>query len=483
MTYGLLKNLVNGEFVASASGAELPVYNPATASEIIGAVPAMTSEEVAQVFSAAKAGAKVWKKANPLQRGRVLLNAAALIRERSDELAALIVAEMGKTLAEATGEVGKTAEFFEYYGGMGRDGYGDFLADARPGTFAARLVEPLGVVLLITPWNDPLLTPARKLGPALISGNSVVIKPATVTPLITLKLAAILHEAGLPAGVLGTVTGRGAQLGDALFEFDALRAVSFTGSTAVGQGIQAKLAGRGIRVQTEMGGKNAAVVMDDADLDLAIPTIVAGAFAQAGQRCTATSRLIVQRGIAEQVRTRIADAVSQLHVAAGTAQQVDLGPVVDQGAQESIRAHVQKAIDQGAEVLARRELSGAAATAGCFVEPTFLGITTEQQIWREEVFGPVLGMVQVDSLDEAIAAVNDSAYGLSSAIFTRDLAQAFRFLEEADTGQVSINQPTTGWDIHHSFGGFKDSGSGYKEQGRDALAFYTRIKAAAIRTH
>ncbi|MET1034727.1 MAG: aldehyde dehydrogenase family protein [Arthrobacter sp.] len=483
MTYGLLKNLVNGEFVASDSGAEIDVYNPATAGEKVGSVPAMSRGEVARAFAAAAEGAKTWKKTNQLVRGRVLLDAAAIIRSRRDELAGLIVSEMGKTRTEAVGEVGKTAEFFEYYGGMGRDGYGDFLADARPGTFAARIVEPLGVVLLITPWNDPLLTPARKLGPALVSGNAVVIKPATVTPLITLRLAEILHEAGLPAGVLGTVTGRGAELGDALFEFEGLRAVSFTGSTAVGQGIQAKLAGRGIRVQTEMGGKNAAVVLDDADLDLAIPTIVAGAFAQAGQRCTATSRLIVQKGIAAEVRARIADAVQGLRVAAGAEEKVDLGPVVDQGAQSTIRRLVDAAVAQGATVIARRELEGAAATAGAFVEPTFLDITTAHDIWREEVFGPVLGMVEVDSLDEAITAVNDSAYGLSSAIFTRDLGNAFRFLEEADTGQVSINQPTTGWDIHHPFGGFKDSGSGFKEQGRDALGFYTRIKAAAIRTH
>lgn len=483
MAYGLLKNLIDGEFVGSASGDEIDVFNPATDREKIGSVPAMTAAEVSRVFVAAEAGAKVWKKTNQLERGRVLLNAATLIRTRRDELVDLIVTEMGKTKTEATGEVGKTAEFFEYYGGMGRDSYGDLLADARPGTFAARIVEPLGVVLLITPWNDPFLTPARKLGPALISGNAVVIKPATVTPLITLRLAEILHEAGLPAGVLGTVTGRGAELGDALFEFEGLRAVSFTGSTAVGKGIQAKLAGRGIRVQTEMGGKNAVVVMNDADLNAAVPTIIAGAFAQAGQRCTATSRLVVQKSIASEVRTRITDAVKNLRVAAGMEDGVDLGPVVDESAQSAIRGYIDAAVAQGAEVIARRELEGAAATAGAFVEPTFLGVSTQHDIWREEVFGPVLGMIEVDSLDEAIAAVNDSVYGLSSAIFTRDLASAFRFLEEANTGQVSINQPTTGWDIHHPFGGFKDSGSGFKEQGHDALGFYTRIKAAAIRTH
>ncbi|MFJ6280586.1 aldehyde dehydrogenase family protein [Arthrobacter subterraneus] len=483
MEYGLLKNLVNGEFVTAASGDEIPVYNPATAREQVGSVPAMSSQDVAEVFAAAKGGAKTWKKTNQLARGRVLLNAANIIRSRREELVELIVTEMGKTRSEAAGEVGKTAEFFEYYGGMARDTYGDFLADARPGTFAARIVEPLGVVLLITPWNDPLLTPARKLGPALIAGNAVVVKPATVTPMITLRLAEILHEAGLPAGVLGTVTGRGSDLGDALFEFEGLRAVSFTGSTAVGKGIQTKLAGRGIRVQTEMGGKNAAVVMDDADLNMAVPTIVAGAFAQAGQRCTATSRLIVQKGIAADVRRRIAEAVRELRVAPGFTEKADLGPVIDDGAQNTIRGHIEHAIGQGVEVIARRELEGPAAQVGAFVEPTFLGVTPEHDIWREEVFGPVLGMVEVSSLDEAIEAVNDSLYGLSSAIFTSNLADAFRFLEEADTGQVSINQPTTGWDIHHPFGGFKDSGSAFKEQGRDALEFYTRVKAAAVRTH
>lgn len=482
MTYGLLKNLVNGRLVAAASGEEIAVYNPATDREKVGSVPAMSRQEVAEVYAAAASGAKIWKKADLLARGRVLLDAAGIIRSRRNELAELIVAEMGKTRAEALGEVGKTAEFFEYYGGMGRDSFGDFLADARPGTFAARILEPLGVVLLVTPWNDPLLTPARKLGPALISGNAVVIKPATLTPMITLRLAEILHEAGLPAGVLSTVTGRTSEIGDALFEFEGLRAVSFTGSTQVGQEIQARLAGRGIRVQTEMGGKNAAVVMEDADLDLAVPTIVAGAFAQAGQRCTATSRLIVHRDVAAEVRHRISEAVQGLHVAPGSAEKADLGPVVDQAAQCSIRDHIERAIGQGAEVLARRELEGAAAEGGAFVEPTFLGITTGLDLWRQEVFGPVLGMVEVDSLEAAIDAVNDSSFGLSSAIFTRSLESAFRFLEEADTGQVSINQPTSGWDIHHPFGGFKDSGSAFKEQGRDALGFYTRIKTAAVRT-
>lgn len=477
-----LKNLVNGTFIEAIDGARIEVYDPAQPDRLVGSVPAMSGADLEAVFSAADQGAKTWKSVGALARGAVLLRAAELIRQRRNDLTETIVAEMGKTRTEAAGEVAKTAEFFEYYGGMGRDEFGQFLPDARHGTFAARLVEPLGVVVLITPWNDPCLTPARKLGPALISGNAVIIKPATVTPLITLELAGILHEAGLPAGVLGTVTGRGSAIGDALLDFDVVKALSFTGSTSVGKGLQSALAGRGVRVQTEMGGKNAAVIMDDADLESAIPTIVAGAFGQAGQRCTATSRLIVHRAIAGRVRELISTAVRGLTVAPGSTEGADLGPVVDKGAQESIQEHVSRAMGQGAEMIAQNELEGRAASTGHFVAPTLLGVDTSCDIWSEEAFGPVLAMVEVDTLDKAIDLVNDSAYGLSSCIFTRDLDTAFDFVDRVDTGQVSVNQPTTGWDIHHPFGGFKDSGSGYKEQGHDALSFYTRIKAAAIRT-
>lgn len=483
MDITIAKNLVNGKFKDAGDGATIKVTNPATNAELVGTAPAMSGEDVREVFNAAVLGARTWKNTSHLERGRILIHTAEIIRQRSESLIDLIVREMGKTRTEATGEVGKTAEFFEYYGSMGRDPFGEMVSDARPGTFAARITEPLGVVLLITPWNDPLLTPARKLGPALISGNAVVIKPASVTPLITLALAKILNEAGLPQGVLGTVTGHGREISDELFASEHIRAVSFTGSTEVGLDIQRRLAGRGIRIQTEMGGKNAAVIMNDADLDLAVPTIVAGAFAQAGQRCTATSRLIVQRGVADEVSKRISTAVKQLTVAPGQTPGADLGPVVDAGAQKQIQQHVETAQREGASVLAASELDDQTATIGCFVAPTFLAITREHSIWRDEVFGPVLGMLEVDSLEEAIEAVNDSDYGLSAAIFTKDLETSFAFLRGVDTGQVSVNQPTTGWDIHHPFGGFKDSGSGYKEQGRDALTFYTRIKTAAIRTH
>ena len=478
----LVKNLVDGEFREAHTSTVIDVLDPATRGDVVARVPAMDAEDLEAVFAAAERGARTWKAVGPLARGRILFTAANLIRSESAELVDVIVSEMGKTRAEATGEVGKAAEFFEYYGGMGRLPFGGLLPDARPNTFAMQTSEPVGVVLLITPWNDPLLTPARKLAPALIAGNSVVIKPATETPVIALRLAEILNRAGLPAGVLGTVTGRGSEIGDILSADRRIAAVSFTGSTSVGKDLQRRLAGSGVRVQTEMGGKNAAVVLDDADLDLAVPTIVAGAYAQAGQRCTATSRLIVQRGVAEELSRRVAAAVAGLRVGAGASDEVDMGPVVSFSAQKDVRERVSAGISEGATVIARSPLGAKEQEAGAFVEPIFLDVNRDNSLWKEEVFGPVLGMLIVDDLGQAIEAVNDSTYGLSSAIFTKSLDAAYQFIAGVDTGQVSVNQPTSGWDVHQPFGGFKDSGSAFKEQGFEALNFYTRVKTAAIRT-
>ena len=474
------RNLIGGAWVGASSGRTIPVLDPADGSPL-GAVPAMSGGDVAAAFDAAARGARLWRDVDPIARGAVLLEAARLIRAHADELAALTVAEMGKTRAEAAGEVAGTARFFEYYGGLGRGPSGQMLPDGRPDTFALQMQEPLGVVVLITPWNDPLLTPARKLAPALLVGNAVVIKPATDTPLGLLRLAALLQDAGLPAGVLNTVTGRGSEIGDALVSDPRIAAISFTGSTAVGLGLQRDLAGSGIRLQTEMGGKNAAVVLADADLELAASVVMAGAFAQAGQRCTATSRLIVERGVADELRALLAARVAALRVGPGAEDGTDVGPVVNRRAQQEILDTIAAARNEGAELLAEAPAPPELRRAGAFVPPVLLSASPEHAVWREEVFGPVLAMTVVEDLEEAITLVNDSPYGLSSAVFTRSLDRAFRFLHAVDTGQVSVNQPTSGWDVHHPFGGFKESGSPFKEQGLEALRFYTRVKTAAVR--
>ena len=474
-------NLVDGRIRTEASGGTIDVTNPASPSTLVGRVPAMTAEDVTEVLEAATRGAKVWKQTGSIDRGIVLQAAAQRIREERDHLAKLITAEMGKTLAEATVEVGKAADFFEYYAAFGRLPFGELLPDARPHTYARAIHEPLGVVVLITPWNDPLLTPARKLGPALIAGNAVVIKPATVTPLIVLELARILNDCGLPAGVLGSVTGHGNEISDPLLEHPAITAVSFTGSTAVGKLVQRKMAGRSVRVQTEMGGKNAVVVLPDADLELAASNIVAGGFVQTGQRCTASSRIIAHRDIADALQQRILSKVAALQVGDGMDASTALGPVVSRDAQAEIFEHIDTAIDEGAVSLNSSDgRISELSEAGAFVAPVVLQVGREHSIWRDEVFGPVISIITAETEQEMIDAVNASDYGLSAAIFTRDLGAAERFIASIDTGQVSVNHPTSGWDVHHPFGGFKDSGSPFKEQGLDALQFYTRTKTVAV---
>ena len=476
-------NLLDGDWTAAGAEGSIDVTDPCDVARVIGAVPALGAAQIGAVYDAAARGAERWAHTRPLERARVLSGAAALLRERAATIASELVAEMGKTLAEATVEVTKAADFFDYYASLARLPLGVELADARPFVQVSVRNEPVGVVLAITPWNDPLLTPARKLAPALFAGNAVILKPATETPIVALRLAAALHDAGLPAGVLATVTGRASRISAALLGDPRLRAVTFTGSTAVGLGIHRELAGRNLRLQTEMGGKNASVVLADADLELAASTIAAAAFGQAGQRCTATSRVVVDATVAEALLERLIAGARSVRLGPGRDPATTVGPVVSRGHQAEVIAHLERARAEGAQLLTGGGApSDPALAGGCYVEPTVIaGVTPEMSIWREEVFGPAIAVRVVDGLEAAIAAANDSVYGLSAAIFTRDLGAAAHFAEYADAGQVSVNLPTSGWDVHHPFGGFNDSGSPFKEQGLEALRFYTRVKTVAVR--
>ena len=482
MKYGELQIHIGAQQRGASEGGQIEVLNPSN-GEVIAKVPALTAEDLPAVFAAAELGAAQWRETDGIERGRILLHAAQLVREHASELAEIITSELGKLPADAAGEVEKSAQFLEYYGGMGRDEFGGIMFDGRPNTVTSRVREPLGVVALITPWNDPLLTPCRKLGPALISGNAVIIKPASATPLCVMKLAELLREAGLPDGVLTVVTGRGDAVVHDLIDHPAIAGVSFTGSTETGMSIQKQLAGKNIRVQTEMGGKNTLLVMDDADLDLVESAVVAGGLGQVGQRCTATSRIVVHEAIADELQDRLVKVFQSQQVGPATAPGVTVGPVVDSRARESILEHRDRAVAQGARVIAAAPLTDGQQDRAFLVAPALLEVSTKQDIWNEEVFGPIIGMAKVASFEEGVAAVNDTSYGLAAAIFTRSLANAFEFARRANAGQVSINHPTTGWDVHHPFGGFGDSGSGYKEQGRQALEFYTRCKTVALRSH
>ncbi|MFT4082244.1 MAG: aldehyde dehydrogenase family protein [Nocardioides sp.] len=476
--------LVDGEWrAASSDAATIAVHDPAEVATIVGTVPSMTAAEVSELYAAAEAGARRWRATSLLTRGEIMATAADNLRADASRIAADLVAENGKTAAEAAGEVGKAADFLDYYAGMARLPYGTLLADARPKTTVEARREPLGVVCLVTPWNDPLLTPARKLAPALLAGNAIILKPASETPIVSVHLARALDDAGLPAGVLGLAIGRIGEIEEALFDDERLAAVSFTGSTAVGRTLQRRLAGRNVRVQTEMGGKNASVVLADADLDLAAATIAAASFAQAGQRCTATSRVVAEAPIAEELTAKLVAAAKAARLGPGADPATTMGPLVSRRHQSEVLGHVGRAREQGATIAAGGDAPDGPLAGGCFVAPTVVTeITTEMDIWREEVFGPVVAITVVDDFEEAVAAANDSAYGLSAAVFTSSLESAHAFADRAEAGQVSVNLPTSGWDVHHPFGGFGDSGSPFKEQGTEALNFYTRVKTVAIRT-
>jgi acyl-CoA reductase-like NAD-dependent aldehyde dehydrogenase len=458
----------------------LEVRDPADVRSVVGQVPAMTATEVAAAYDRARGGFETWRRTGPLDRAAVLARCAALIRARLDEGATTVVRENGKTLAEACVEVTKTADFLDYYASFARQPWGELLADARPGTQTSVRVEPVGVVLAICPWNDPLITPARKLGPALIAGNAVLLKAASQTPLIATWMAGLLAESGLPDGVLQVITGRSGEISDALLA--SPDAVTFTGSNEVGGYLRRALADRNVRLQGELGGKNVSVVLADADLDLAAATVANAAFAQAGQRCTATSRLIVEASVAAALTEKLTARVAEIVVGPGLDPATTMGPLSYAAHRDDVLEHIELARKEGAEVIAGGARPAADALLyGCYVEPTLINVTPAQSLWRDEVFGPVLAITTATGFDDAVRLANDTAFGLAAAVFTGNLTSATRFLEEAEAGQVAVNLPTAGWDVHHPFGGFHESGSPFKEQGAPGLRFYTRIKTTAVR--
>jgi alpha-ketoglutaric semialdehyde dehydrogenase len=484
MSSATLGNLLDGAWATAGSDGEIPITDPSNVDSTVAVVPAMSADDITAVYDAAERGAQVWRHTRPLARAAVMSAAARLLRERIDKIARDLVSEMGKTLAEATVEVTKAADFLEYYASMARLPLGVELADARPNVNVVVRNEPVGIVLLITPWNDPLLTPARKLAPALFAGNAVILKPATETPVVSLRLAEALNDAGLPPGVLGTVTGRASRIASALLADSRLAAVSFTGSTEVGLQLHRDLAGRNVRLQTEMGGKNASAVLADADIELAAETIVAASFGQAGQRCTATSRVIVDRRVVGELLPKLVEGAKRPKLGPGLSSDTNIGPVVSRKHQSEVIVHLERARNEGADILAGGGAPALPELAnGCYVEPTVIaGVTREMSIWRDEVFGPAIAVIECDGVEEAVELVNDSQYGLSAAVFTRDLGNAAYFEEHVNTGQVSVNLPTSGWDVHQPFGGFLDSGSAFKEQGLESLRFYTRVKTVAVKS-
>ncbi len=474
-------NYINGAWVASHSGRTLERRNPADLRDLIGYAPLSTRGEVQEAIRSAARAFPAWRSEPAPRRGRILAHAARRLEEQKEDVARLISREEGKTLVEARGELGRAINILEYTAGEARRLKGETLPSELPSNFVYTFRQPLGVVGLITPWNFPVAVPIWKLAPALVCGNTVVWKPSELTPFCSRRVTEILVEAGLPAGVLNMVNGLGEEAGDELVEHPAVVALSFTGSDAVGAAINAKAARQLKKVQLEMGGKNPVVVLEDADLELAAENTVTGAFGSAGERCTATSRVIV----VEQVADRFVDLVARRAAKLRTGNPVDSGsqvaPLVGREQFEKVIGYLEIGKHEATLVCGGEPGSGADGVQGFFVQPTvFDHVPAASRLAQEEIFGPVLAIIRVRDFDEAMAAANAVRYGLTASIFTTDANRVFQAAERLECGMVHVNSPTVGGEAHVPFGGIKGTGFGERECGSTAIEFYSELKVVYV---
>jgi aldehyde dehydrogenase (NAD+) len=470
-------NFIGGEWTKVFDAA--PNLNPSDLDTPVGDYARGGADDAHAAVAAARAAFPAWSMRSPQDRADVLDRAGTLVLERREALGRLLSSEEGKTLAEGIGEVVRAGHILKFMAGEALRLTGDRIASTRPGVDVEVTREPVGVFALITPWNFPIAIPVWKAAPAIAFGNCVVLKPADATPGCAWALAEILAEAGLPGGVFNLVMGPGRVVGDALVSDPEVDGVSFTGSVATGRAIAAKCAGLGKRVQCEMGGKNPLVVLDDADLDKAVNAALNGAFFSTGQRCTASSRLIVTEGIHDRFVVALSEAMRALRVGHALDPSTQIGPVADQAQFDKDRDYIALAAAEGGRVVGGEVVQS--ATRGLFLSPALvLDTTPAMRINREEVFGPVAGVIRVRDYDEALAVANDTEFGLSSGICTEGLSKARHFLRHAQAGMVMVNLPTAGVDPHVPFGGRKASSFGPREQGSYAREFYTVVKTGYI---
>lgn len=478
----IYRNFINGEWIESASNRTFENINPANVRDIIGTVKSATREEARKAVEAAYDAFKIWKNTPAPTRGKIVAEFARLLDGDKENLAQMLTREEGKTLAESGGELQRSINVAEFCAGEARRLNGEMIQSELPANFAYTIKEPHGVVAVITPWNFPIAIPVWKIAPALVAGNTVVFKPAEATPATAVRICELFEAAGLPKGVLNLILGAGAEVGDEIINHAAVRAISFTGSTATGIKIYEQAAKRGARVQCEMGGKNPVVVLADCDLDLAVESTAAGAFGSTGQRCTATSRAVVVDEIADEFVAKIVEKARQIRIGDGAHALTEMGPMVDEKQFRNVLKYIDIGREDGAELLiGGKRAAGENLDNGYFVEPTvFDGVTADMRIAQEEIFGPVLSILRVKDFDEAMLAANDSQYGLTSSIFTGDPNLIFRFVNEIETGMTHVNSLTTGGEAHIPFGGAKMSGIGAREQGSTALDFYTELKVVYV---
>ena len=471
---------VNGQWYRPSSGKISRNINPADTGDVIAEYPLATSADVRVAIDAAMKAFPAWKKTPGPERGRVLWRAANIARERVDEIARTLTREEGKILKEAKGEVLKGISLLEYYAGEGFRMHGKTLPSESRDTFTYTIRQPLGSVGLIAPWNFPWAIPVWKSAPAIVSGNCVVFKPAELTPATSILLADIYEQAGLPPGVFNMLVGSGSDVGEAMVHAPELRAISFTGSNKIGNALYVKAAQRGAKVTCEMGGKNAVIVMPDADLDKAATAIHGGAFGSTGQRCTATSRVIAHRDVKNALVERLVAMAKKIKLGPGLEESTDMGPSVDEKQWNTVMDYIGVGKGEGARLLtggSRPE----SMRQGFFVEPTiFDGVSPSMRIFKEEIFGPVLSVATTSSLEEALRFANGVEYGLTTSIFTQDITAVMTFIEDVETGMVHVNEPTVGGEAQLPFGGTKSTGVGEREMAEEGLNFFTELKTVFI---
>ncbi|KAA0965071.1 aldehyde dehydrogenase family protein [Sporosarcina sp. ANT_H38] len=474
-------NYIDGEWSESSSSKFVEILNPAN-GEVLGEVTQSTKEDVDRAVQAAKRAQKEWRLVPAPERAEFLYKVAFLLKERKEEIAQVLTSEMGKVIDEARGEVQEAIDMAFYMAGEGRRLFGDTVPSELRNKFAMSVRIPVGVAGLITPWNFPIAIASWKSFPALVTGNAVVWKPATETPIVAFEFAKIYEEAGLPKGLLNLVNGSGSVVGDAMVEHPDIDLISFTGSNEVGSAINARAGQLLKRTSLEMGGKNAVIVLADADLNLAVDGILWGAFGTSGQRCTATSRIIVHQDVKEELEQRLVQRIGELSLGDGTDESVKVGPVINRSSLEKIHEYVKIGQQEGAKLLAGGSIvTDNGLERGNFYAPTiFTNVTPEMRIAKEEIFGPVLSIISVKSLEEAIEVNNGVEFGLSSSIFTADVNLAFQAMRDLDTGIVYVNAGTTGAEIHLPFGGTKGTGNGHRDSGVAALDVYTEWKSIYI---
>ena len=476
------KNFIAGEWCESDSGQCFDNINPADHSDIVGTFPRSSARDVDRAVSAAGEAFRAWSLVPAPERGEIMKRAGDIMVARKEEIARIQTREMGKVLAETRGDVQEGIDTAYYAFGEARRMFGQTVPSELPNKFNLTTRLPLGVVGVITPWNFPMAIPAWKIFPALTSGNTVVFKPASDTPATATLLVEILLEVGVPPKAINLVHGTGGEVGTAIVNHPDINAISFTGSSAVGRTINATAGVQLKRVSLELGGKNAQIIMDDADQDLALEGVLWGAFGTTGQRCTATSRLIIHEPVHDEFLELLIDATRKLKLGNGLDEVVDVGPVINEGARKKIHEYVRTGKKEGARLVLGGEFAaGSDLDNGTFYQPTiFTDVVPGMKIHDEEIFGPVLAVMKAKDLAEAIELLNATDYGLSSSIYTRDVNAAFTAMRDIQAGITYINGPTIGAECHMPFGGVKNTGNGHREGGEAAYEFFSEPKTIYV---